>query len=305
MLKFILVKLTQALVSVFGASIIVFLLARASGDPVNLMVSANATTEEIESLRATLGLDRSLLEQYLTFLSNALRGDFGQSIHYHRPAVDVVMSSVGATLMLGSIAFLVTVLLAVPAGVYAAARRDGRFDRCVRGLAAAAQALPSPWVGTLLILLFSVTLGVLPTSGSQGWQSFILPVTTLVIFAIAGLLRLTRSSMLETLGTEYVRFARVKGVSERAVLWRHAFRNASLSVLTLGALVLLSMLSGSIIVETVFGWPGIGRAVVQAVNQRDFPVVQVIVLFMSVAYIMGNFVVDVLYACLNPRIRSA
>jgi len=305
MLKFIVVKLGHAIGSIFGASIIVFLLARASGDPVNLMVSSSASTDEIDRVRASLGLDRTLPEQYITFVSNALQGDFGRSIQYRRPAAEVVMNGLEATLSLGLIAFCVTLLLAVPAGVYAAARRDGHFDRLVRGVAAAAQALPSFWVASLLILMFSVTAGLLPTSGNRGWQSFVLPVTTLVIFSLAGLLRLTRSSMLETLGTEYVRFARVKGVGERAVLWRHGFRNASLSVLTFGALVLLNMLSGSIIVETVFAWPGIGRAVVQAVNQRDFPVVQAIVLLMSVAYIVGNFVVDVLYAFLNPRIRSA
>ena len=305
MIKFVLAKSGQAVLSIFGASVIVFLFARATGDPVALMAPSNATAADLERIRESLGLDPPRLKQYLDFIGNALQGDLGQSIQYRRPAVDVVMQSAGATLSLALIAFLVTVLIAVPAGVYAAAHRGSRFDRAVRGLAAAAQALPSFWVASLLILVFSVQLDLLPTSGMLGWKSYVLPVTTMTIFALAGLLRLTRSSTLETLGTEYVRFARVKGVKERSVLWRHAFRNASLSVLTFGALVLLSLLSGSIIVETVFGWPGLGRAVVQAVNKRDFPVVQVIVLFMSVAYIVGNLVVDVLYAVLNPRIRSS
>jgi peptide/nickel transport system permease protein len=305
MLTFISAKFGQAAVSMIGASIVVFLLARATGDPVTLMVSSNASAEEIARVRSSLGLDRSLPEQYLTFIANAARGDFGTSLQYRRPAMEVVAHGLNATVQLAAVAFLLTLLIAVPAGVYAAARRDGPFDRLVRGIAATTQALPSFWVASLFILFFSVMLAVLPTSGYRGPKSFVLPVATLVIYSLAGLMRLTRSSMLETLQTEYIRFARVKGARERSVLWRHGFRNAGLSVLTFGALVLLSLLSGSIVVETVFAWPGIGRAVVLAVNHRDFPVVQAIVLVLSGAYIVGNFLVDVLYAVLNPRLRSA
>lgn len=305
MIRYIMVKLGQALLSILGASIIVFLLARGTGDPTLLMLSSTATPEEAQQLKDSLGLNDPLYVQYLIFIGNALRGDFGMSIQYKIPALEVVLPTLANTVSLAFTAFIIVAAIAIPAGVYAAYRRDSRFDKGVLGFAAAGQAFPSFWIASMLIFLFAVTLRWLPTSGIGGIQNYILPVLTLVIFAFAGLARLTRSSTLETLGTEYIRFARVKGVSERNVLWGHSFRNASLSVLTFGALVLLSMLTGSIIVETVFAWPGLGRAVVQSVNQRDFPVVQLIVLMLSVFYIVGNFIVDVLYAVLNPRIRTS
>lgn len=303
MIKFVLGKFGQALLSLLGASLVIFLLARATGDPTALMLPPTATAEDALALRAKLGLDLPLWQQYGLFIMDALRLDFGDSIMYRRPAMEVIGPAALQTLRLGSVAFIITAAISIPAGVYAAYRRGTRFDRFVLGGAAAGQALPSFFVGSILIAVFAVQLGLLPTSGAVGWQSMVLPVTTIVIFALAGLTRLTRSSTLETLGTEYVKFARVKGVPERQVLWKHSFRNASLSVLTLSAIVLVSMLSGSIIVETVFAWPGLGRAVVVAVQQRDFPVVQLIVLLLSIAYILANFIVDILYAVLNPRVR--
>lgn len=305
MLRFVLVRIGQAVVSLFGATAIVFAFSRATGDPVSVMAPSNATVEDLERVRANLGLDQPLARQYVTFIKNALSGDFGRSIQYRRPAIDIVMDAVWPTVVLALLAFAATILIAVPSGVYAAAYRGRTFDRGVRALSAAGQALPGFLVATFLIFVFAVRLGVLPTSGMGGWKSYVLPVTTMAIFAVPGVLRLTRSATLETLSAEYVRFARVKGVSEGAVLWRHAFKNASLTVLTFGALLLLNLLSGTVVVETVFGWPGLGRTVVTAVIGSDFPVVQAIVLLMSTAYIAGSLMVDLGYAALNPRIRSS
>jgi peptide/nickel transport system permease protein len=302
MVRFIAVRAAQAVLAIVAASMLVFVLLRLSGDPVARMLPDTAGPEAVATMRAELGLDRPLHEQYLRFAGDALRGDFGDSIRFARPALGLILERVPATLLLGGVAFALTVLFGIPGGVYAAARHGGNWDRLVRLFATLGQAMPTFWLGTLLILLFAVRLRWFPTSGAGGIEHVTLPAVTLGLFGLAGLARMARSSTLEALRAEYVRFARVKGVPERFVLWRHAFPNAALSVLTFSGLLLINLLSGSVIVETVFGWPGVGATMIEAAHARDFPVIQAAAMLLAAAYVAVNFLVDVCYGLLNPRI---
>lgn len=303
MARYLAGRLLQALVSLFVVSIIVFALVRVSGDPIQIMAPAEATEQDIAALRAHLGLDRPWAVQYGWFLTGVLRGDFGQSIRFRRPALDLVLERYGATLELGGLAVLIVIAVALPVGVYAAVWRGSRLDYIARTFAALGQAVPPFWLGLLLVLVFGVLLRLLPTSGRGTPLHVVLPGITLGWFAVAGLMRLTRSAMLDVLGTEYVKLARIKGLPERRVIWKHAFKNAALPVVTFAALVFVALLNGSIITETVFGWPGLGLLVIEAVESRDYPIVQAVVLCLSAMYIGVNLLVDVLYAYLNPKIR--
>jgi peptide/nickel transport system permease protein len=296
-------RILQAIVSMLVVSLVVFVLARLTGDPLEIMMPAEATKEDIAMMRAYLGLDRPWPVQYWNFLTRALQGDFGKSVRFRRPAMELIAERYGATLELGGLAVLIVIAVALPVGVYAAVRRGTALDYLARGFAALGQAVPPFWLGLLLVLLFGVLLRLLPTSGRGSPLHVVLPGITLGWFAVAGLMRLTRSSMLDVLGTEYVKLARIKGLPERQVIWKHAFKNAALPVVTFGALLFVALLNGSIIVETVFSWPGLGLLVIEAVDSRDYPIVQGVVLCLSAMYIGVNLLVDVLYAYLNPRIR--
>jgi peptide/nickel transport system permease protein len=232
-----------------------------------------------------------------------VQGDFGKSVRFRRPAMDLILERYGATLELGGLAVLIVILIALPVGVYAAVRRGTPLDYVARAFAALGQAVPPFWLGLLLVLVFGVLLRWLPTSGRGTPLHVLLPGLTLGWFAVAGLMRLTRSAMLDVLGSEYVKLARIKGLPERTVIWKHAFKNAALPVVTFAALLFVALLNGSIIVETVFGWPGLGLLVIEAVDSRDYPIVQAVVMCLSAMYIGVNLVVDVLYAYLNPKIR--
>jgi peptide/nickel transport system permease protein len=301
--RYILGRLLQAAVSLVVVSIVVFALVRLSGDPIAIMAPAEASDADIKAMRAHLGLDRSWPVQYWRFASRALQGDFGQSIRFRRPAWELVRERYGATLELGGLAVLIVIAVALPVGVYAAVRRGSKLDYLARTLAALGQAVPPFWLGLLLVLVFGVLLHLLPTSGRGTPLHVILPGITLGWFAVAGLMRLTRSAMLDVLGTEYIKLARIKGLPERQVIWKHAFKNAALPVVTFAALLFVALLNGSIITETVFGWPGLGLLVIEAVDSRDYPIVQAVVLCLSAMYIAMNLLVDVLYAYLNPKIR--
>ena len=303
MQRYIAGRVLQAIGSIVVVSMVVFTLVRLSGDPIEIMMPAEASKEDIALMRASLGFDRPWPEQYWIFLSRAVRGDFGKSVRFNRPALDVVVERYPATFQLGGLAIVIAVLIALPVGVYSAYRRGSALDYLARGFAALGQAVPPFWLGLVLILVFGVTLRLLPTSGRESPAHVILPAITLGWFAVAGLMRLTRSSMLDVLGTEYVKLARIKGLPEWQVVWKHAFKNAALPVLTFAALLFVNLLNGSIIVETVFSWPGVGLLVIEAVQFRDYPVVQTVVVLLSGMYISANLLVDVLYAYLNPRIR--
>jgi peptide/nickel transport system permease protein len=301
--RYIVGRVVQSIVSLVIVSLVVFTLVRLSGDPIQIMAPAEATQADIELIRASLGLDRPWPVQYWQFITRSLQGDFGKSVRFRRPAMELIAERYPATLELGGLAVLIVIAVALPVGVYAAVRRGTPLDYVARGFAALGQAVPPFWLGLVLVLIFGVLLRLLPTSGRGTPLHVLLPGITLGWFAVAGLMRLTRSAMLDVLGSEYVKLARIKGLPERTVIWKHAFKNAALPVVTFAALLFVALLNGSIIVETVFGWPGLGLLVIEAVDSRDYPIVQAVVMCLSAMYIAVNLLVDVLYAYLNPKIR--
>jgi peptide/nickel transport system permease protein len=301
--RYILGRLAQSLVSMLVVSLVVFTLVRLSGDPIQIMAPPEASDADIAMMRAYLGLDRPWPVQYWTFISHAVQGDFGTSVRFRRPAMELIAERYLATLELGSLAVLIVIAMALPVGVYAAVRRGTPLDYFARGFAALGQAMPPFWLGLLLVLIFGVLLHLLPTSGRGTPLHVILPGITLGWFAVAGLMRLTRSAMLDVLGSEYVKLARIKGLPEWQVIWKHAFKNAALPIVTFAALLFVALLNGSIITETVFSWPGLGLLVIEAVDSRDYPIVQAVVMCLSAMYIGVNLLVDILYAYLNPKIR--
>jgi len=305
MTRFLLSRFAQALVTLWMVATIVFLLARLTGDPIALIAGENTTAEYEAELRVRYGLDGSLWRQYLVYMGQLAQGDFGQSIVSGEPAMRQVLERWPATLEVGVAGLFVTLILALPIGVYAAAHRGSTLDYLARGFAVLGQAVPGFWVGLLFILVFAVHLRWLPAGGRGTIWHVILPALTTGWFAVAGIMRLTRSSMLEVLNSEYVKLARAKGLPYSKVIWKHAFRNAAIPVLTFTALVVLTLvLTGSIVSETVFSYPGVGLLLIDAVRKRDFPQLQAAVLFLSFLYIIVNLAVDMLYGWLDPRTRT-
>jgi len=294
----------QSLTILLGVSIVVFGLMHLSGDPIRLLAPIDTTAEELEAIRKLHGLDRPVPVQYWNFLTGVLRGDFGKSLRSGENALHLALERVPATARLAFTALLLSLIVALPFGVLAAVKRNTWIDRTVMGAALIGQSMPVFWLGILLILVFAVNLGVLPATGTRaGWRSLILPGITLGMFNMARTARLLRSELLEILQAEYIMTARAKGMSARVVLWRHAFRNAVIPLVTLIGLDLGALLAGSVITETIFAWPGIGRLAVNAIYGRDYPVVQATVLVVASIYVMINFLVDLSYAFLNPRVR--
>ena len=301
--RFLLSSLVQAILSILAVSLIVFFVVRLTGDPTNFMLSEYATKEDHEQLAAELGLDKPWYVQYGIFLKNAVQGDFGVSTRTREPALKLVLERFPATLQLAFAATAFAILIAIPAGVYAATKRGKWLDAAARTFAILGQSMPLFWLGLLLILLFAVQLRWLPSSGMSGWSSLILPAFTMGWYVAAGIMRLTRSSMLDVLDSEYVKMARAKGVPEFIVIWKHAFKNALASILTFSAVLFMVTMSGSVVTETVFAWPGVGRLMIDSVRWRDFPVIQTVVILLAVIFIVGNLLVDMTYAYLNPKIR--
>lgn len=305
MTRYIASRLAQTVVTVIGISLLVFALARLSGDATALLVPANATPADTAQIRSSLGLDKPLPVQYGLFLKGAVKLDFGRSFRYGDPALKVFWRKFPNTVALAFTAAAVALALGVLVGVLSAVRAGGRVDRISTIFALLGQAIPSFWIATLLILFFSVKLRWLPTSGKGSWKTFVMPSIALAWYSMAALTRMTRSSMLDVLETDYIRLARLKGLPERVVIWKHAFKNAFLPVLSVFSLQLIFFISGSVIVETIFAWPGIGQLTVQAINSRDYPLVQTIVLVTSTILVLLNLAVDLLYAYIDPRIRLA
>jgi peptide/nickel transport system permease protein len=275
-----------------------------SGDPVAVIMAGSfGSPEYVARLRHDLGLDRPVQVQYLRFLRGALHGDLGKSLRWNQPALPLAVERLPATLELALAATLFAVTVAVPAGVVAATRPRSLAGRGAMLLAFLGQSIPLFWLGIMLVLLVSVTLRLLPPGGREGLPSLILPAITLGMYPMARIARLTRSSMLEVMGEAYIVTARAKGVSERIVAYRHALKNAAIPIVTIVGLQLGSLLSGAVITETIFAWPGLGALAVQAVFNRDFPLVQAAALLGSVLFIAVNFAVDLGYAALDPRIR--
>lgn len=296
-------RLFLGLIAIIGVSIITFVALRLSGDPAVLLLPADARPEDLAAIRERLGLDEPIWRQYLVYVGGLLSGDFGQSIKYQIPAMDLIGSRVVATLQLAIPAFIVSLLGGVGLGVIAAVRRGKVTDKAASVFGLAGQALPGFWVGTMLILVFSVQLGWLPTSGRGSWQHMVLPVITASWFSVAAMLRLTRSSMIEALDSDYVTMARLKGQSEFWVTLSHALRNSLIPVITFAGLNLAVFLGGTVIVETVFAWPGLGKLMVDSIAARDYPVVQAGVVIAATVFILMNLAVDISYGFIDPRVR--
>jgi peptide/nickel transport system permease protein len=290
--------------SLLVMSLVVFLLARALGDPVSLLLSEFATEADREALTRELGLDRALPVQYTTFLLDTLRGDFGNSVMGARqPVLDMILDRLPASLWLATVALVLSVVVGLPLGVAAAVRRGTWVDASVRLVALIGQAVPIFWLGIVLMFVFGVQLGWLPTSGYGSARHFVLPATTMGLFTLAAVARLTRVSMLEALDSEYVRLARIKGLAERAVIFKHALSNSLVPVLTYMGAFFATMITGAVVIETVFGWPGIGRLAYEAILSRDYPLLQGVVLVTTALFMVANMLVDVAHAWIDPRVR--
>jgi peptide/nickel transport system permease protein len=303
MARYLVGRAVQTVLSMLVVVSIVFVLTRLSGNPVHLLLDVSASERDQEILTRHLGLDRPLAVQYGLYVRNIARGDFGSSILTRRPVTEHIRERLPATVELGVTAMVLSVLLGVPLGMYSAVHRGGRLDRAARVFAVLGQSMPTFWLGLMLILLFGVVLGVLPAGGRGGLLHLILPAFTLGYFTSAAILRLTRSAMLEVLGSDYIKFARLKGLPEPVVLWKHGLRNALLPVVTFAVLLFVQFLGGAVVTETVFAWPGLGRLILESITTRDYPIVQAGVLVLSALYLAGNLCVDMLYSYLNPRIR--
>ena len=305
MKRFLAKRLIASIVIMWFATAVVFGLSRAAGDPTFLFISEYTTDEVIAEWRKEFGLDRPYPIQYLSWLGTAIRGDFGASLNEARPAIDVVVQRLPATLQLAAVSFVFAIAIGIPIGVLSAVKRGSWWDLGGRVFALIGQATPNFWMGIMLVLLFSVQFELLPTSGRGGLDHYVLPAITLGSGSAAGLDRLTRSAMLEMLDSEFVKFARSKGVPAHTVVWKHAFRNTLIVPVTYAGLILAAFTTGTVVVETVFGWPGIGRLAVTAINDNDFPVMSATVLLFTLMYLVVNFIVDISYALIDPRIRRA
>jgi len=302
-LAFLAPKILRALVAVWLVTTVVFVVMRLSGDPVPLLLPPDAPTSEIMRVRHELGLDRSLPVQYAVFIGNALRGDFGRSIHFRQPALDVVRGYLGASVELGLTAFVFAALAAVPIGLISALRRNSLLDHAAMAVALVGQAAPTFFLGILFILLLSLKADLFPTGGRGTARNLVLPALTLGAFAMASIARLTRSAVLEVLRADYIRTARAKGLAEVVVVAKHTLRNAALPIVTITGLQFGTLLGGAVVTETVFAWPGIGRLAIQSIYNRDYPVVQCTVFLSAVMFIVINFAIDLLYGALDPRVR--
>ncbi len=304
MRAYVLRRLWQSALTLVGVSVLVFVILRVvPGDPAKMLLPDGAPQSAVDELNRQLGLHEPLYVQYGLFLQSVFRGDFGQSFQYRAPALRVVVERLAATVQLALAALLITVGVGVSLGILAAVRRGTGYDYASTVLAVLGQSLPNFWLGIMLILLFGVALRWLPTSGFESWRHLILPAVTLAAFPMALVARLTRSSMLEILGRDFIRTGRAKGLAERAVILRHALRNAAVPLLTVLGLQIGTLLGGAVITESVFAWPGMGKLVVDAIFFRDFPVVQTVLILSATIFVVINLLVDLLYTVIDPRIR--
>jgi peptide/nickel transport system permease protein len=304
LLRYLGVRVGQAVIALLGVATAVFFALRLSGDPAQLLAPQGATEADIEQLRHTLGLDVPVWQQYLNFLNGLLHGDVGYSYVQHEPALVLITQRLPYTAQLALAALVLSVLLGVVAGMITSLSRGGWGERIVMPIILVGQAMPAFWTGILLILVFSVTLHLLPSTGYSGPLSLILPAVTLASLSAATIARVTRGAVLEQLSRDYVRTARSKGAGTLRLVWRHLLRNVSVPILTVAALETANLLGGSVVTELIFAWPGVGQLTVQSVNARDFPVVQAIVLLASTVYIVINLVTDIAYGLIDPRIAT-
>ena len=317
MLQFLSRRVLRAVVALWGIVTIVFIVMRLSGDPVPLMLPPDAPTAEMNRVRAELGLDQPIPVQYLIFLGNVMRGDLGRSIHMRQPAIDIALERLPATIELALTAFALAVVVALPAGLVSAAKRNSIWDNLAMLFALIGQSAPTFYIGIMLILVLGLQLGWFPVSGRgdgtwlnpKDWPTMFnhvfLPAITLGAFAMASIARLTRSAVLEVMRQDYIRTARAKGLNDIAVLVRHNLKNAAIPIVTIMGLQFGTLLGGAVVTETVFSWPGIGLLAIKSIGSRDYPIVQSSVLLVAMAFVLVNFLVDLAYGWLDPRIRYA
>jgi peptide/nickel transport system permease protein len=305
MVRFVLVRVVQSLVALAILSVVVFVLARATGDPLSMVLPMGASEEDYANARAYLGLDRPYLEQYLSFVGRAITGDFGVSIRSRQPVSDLVRERLPNSVKLASFAMAVSVAMAFPLGIMAAVKKDTAVDRVAQVISILGQSLPTFWLAIILVEFVAGRLQWLPAVGDETLASYVLPGFTLGWFVVAGMMRLLRSGMLEVLDSEYVKLARVKGVVEPRIVWLHALKNALIPVVTFAGIYFSILVTTAIVVETVFAWPGLGRLAYEGITGRDFPVIQAVVLVTAAIVAVVNLSVDCLYAAIDPRIRVA
>ena len=300
---YIIRRVLYACISLVLLSITIFLLVRITGDPAVLMAEPGAKEEDLQAIRHQFGLDQPLVLQYFTFVKSVVKGDFGRSIYYRIPVFDLYLQRLPASFLLAAVAMAISLILGIPIGILSAVRVNTWLDKFGGIFAILGLSLPSFWVGLMLILVLSVELGWLPSSGFDSWKHIIMPAFSLGWVFAAAHMRLARSAMLEVLGSEYIKLARIKGLSEKLVIGKHAFKNAVIPVITLAGINLVLMVNVAIVVESVFAWPGIGRLLFEGISFRDFPVVQTTVLMGGLMIVVVNLIVDILYAYIDPRIR--
>ena len=303
MQRYILFRILQGILTIWVVVSVVFILARTTGDPVELMLALEATEEQRIQVRESLGLDRPLIVQYGIYMARLARFDFGKSLISKIQVGSLLGKRLIKSLELAGFSMLVALTLAFPLGIMAAVRRGSGVDMLARFVAVLGQSLPHFWVGLMLMEIFAVRLRWLPVGGAEGLRAYVLPGFTMGWFITAGIMRLVRSSMLEVLGSDYVLFARVKGVSPSGVIWKHALRNALLPVVTFGGMYFALLIGGAVVIETVFAWPGIGRLAFLAVVDRDFTVIQGVVIVIAAIVAAVNLIVDIVYYWIDPRIR--
>jgi peptide/nickel transport system permease protein len=303
MRRYLVARLAQTVLVVFLSLTAVFGMVRLSGDPVLLFMPMDIQAKDVDEFRDRLGFNDPLAVQYARFLGAAVRGDFGESLRYRRDALGLVLERLPATLLLAGAALILTLLVAVPLGVLSAVRRDTAFDHVSTVITVLGQATPGFWLGLMLIYLFAVQLRWLPTGGMGTAAHVVMPAVVLAAFYSARVARLTRSAVLDTLGEDYVLTARAKGLAETRVIGKHTLRNSAIPIVTLAGLEAGQLLGGAVVTETIFAWPGLGRLTVQALLNRDFPVVMAAVSFTSIVYTLMNLLVDVAYGWLDPRVR--
>ncbi len=304
MQRFILTRFLQGVFALWAVSVIVFGISRSTGDPATIFLGIDASAETVAQFRTRWGLDDPIIVQYGLYMSRVLRGDLGESLRYPElRAGGAILDRLPATIYLAGASLGLALLVGIPLGVIGAVKRDSGFDNGGKVIALLGQSMPNFWLGLMMMWLFAVNLGWLPTSGTGGFKHFIMPSITLGSFQVAAIARLVRSSMLETLDSEYVKLARIKGVSEWKVIWKHCLRNAALTPLTYFGVIAAVVMTGSVTTETVFNWPGTGLLAFQSVLSRDFELIQALVLVFSGLFILSSFLVDILYAYLDPRLR--
>jgi peptide/nickel transport system permease protein len=303
MQRYLLKRLALAVVTLLVVSVIIFAMSRAAGDPRHVYLDDYSTQADWDRLTVALGLDKPYYVQYGIFLGDALRGNFGQSIKERRPVIEVIIERIPATFQLGAAAFIFSVVVGLPLGILSAVKRGSTLDVSGKILALVGQSAPVFWLGIMLMFLFAVQLKWLPPYGRQEGVSIILPAVTLGWFYVAANLRLIRSGMLDVLDSEYIKLARAKGVSSNVVVWKHALRNAVIPALTFAGVTLGALVTGSIVVEQVFAWPGLGRLAIEALFGSDYPLLQGVVIVFTLLYVAASLTVDILYAYIDPRIR--